>query len=301
MNERPIYLTTTGGHTLLGFYHQPISPAGPAVALAAGGWLGTSSDRNRALVRMARALADDGTPVVRFDYHGVGDSDGVAGKFDLRRPFVSDLSAAVEWLSANGHPSIVPIGICFGARTAMSVAASCPESIAGLVLISCPLHVRAGRVAEKIAGRLSFREMFRRALRFDPRQLTDPTVRRVVAKGVRAVWKTRVLGRGPVPNAARSTPQIDQDVMESIAALLPPAEVLFIYGPDEVDVTVEELRHRPDAVMPASAVRRVELCSVPIQGFARAVAYDQVLGHVTDHLRRVQASQLSGARDGGRP
>ena len=35
MNERPIYLTTTGGHTLLAFYHQPISPAGPAVALAA--------------------------------------------------------------------------------------------------------------------------------------------------------------------------------------------------------------------------------------------------------------------------
>jgi pimeloyl-ACP methyl ester carboxylesterase len=247
---------------------------------------------------MARTLAAEGLPVVRFDYHGVGDSDGIAEAFDLRRPFVSDLTPVVRRLTADDDHPVVPVGICFGARTAMAFAASCPQSIAGLVLVSCPLSVRRGSVAEKLAGRLTYGEMLRRAVRFDPRQLSDPTVRRAVTKGLRAVWRARIMGRGPVAESMRSSPHVDPEVVEAIAALPPSADVLFVYGPDEVDPTVDQLQSQPDAVLPAAATRRVAVCSVPIQGFARAAAYDEVLAHVVDLVRGLRGSDGRGVSDG---
>lgn len=59
-----------------------------------GGASITGIDRNRLYVRLARKLAARGFYVLRFDYHGVGESMGKA-QYDLEEPFVTDLDGAI--------------------------------------------------------------------------------------------------------------------------------------------------------------------------------------------------------------
>lgn len=109
---------------LFGLYHEPESgrPAGTAVLVCPP--YGQEAIRSHRLFRvLADRLARGGTPVLRFDYFGTGDSPGddVDGEFDGWR---QDVCAAHEELRRRaGGRRIVWLGARLGATLAALAAA----------------------------------------------------------------------------------------------------------------------------------------------------------------------------------
>ena len=137
--DEPVFFTS-GPETLLGFHSRPRGPIGSndrrtGVLLLSGGWLSSSTGRNRTLVTLARALASRSLHAFRFDYHGVADSSGTLSKFDLNSPFSEDALAATECLRSRGIDSVVLVGACFGGQTLLKAARRI-EGLEGVVLIA---------------------------------------------------------------------------------------------------------------------------------------------------------------------
>ncbi len=80
---------------------------------------------HRVLCELARDLAEAGTAVLRFDYHGTGDSPG---DFDAYGPdaWLADAAAARAWLRAR-YPGLEPalLGFRFGATLATRLPSPC--------------------------------------------------------------------------------------------------------------------------------------------------------------------------------
>ncbi|CCQ72976.1 hydrolase 1, exosortase A system-associated [Magnetospira sp. QH-2] len=121
------------GETLVGVLHQPAAPGNRGVVVVVGGpqyRIGT----HRQYVLLARELAAQGIPVLRFDLRGMGDSTGdFPGFEDLN----VDIRAAVDCLQAQA-PSVndvVLLGLCDGASASAFYGAT-DSRIGGLVLIN---------------------------------------------------------------------------------------------------------------------------------------------------------------------
>lgn len=138
-NERPVFFEGDG-EMLFGIFSEPTGDAkGIAViAVPGGGWI-PSTHRNGMWVRLARALAADGYHMLRFDWHGVGESSGYLEHYELSEPFTGDIAAAVEFLVAQGIDRIVLVGTCFGGRTVNASTAHVTNLI-GLAMFSAPLR-----------------------------------------------------------------------------------------------------------------------------------------------------------------
>ncbi|MEO7385660.1 MAG: hydrolase 1, exosortase A system-associated, partial [Gammaproteobacteria bacterium] len=73
-SERVVTFTCEGD-TLIGILHEALVPATRGVLIVVGGpqyRIGS----HRQFVLLARDLARQGIPILRFDYRGMGDSDG---------------------------------------------------------------------------------------------------------------------------------------------------------------------------------------------------------------------------------
>ena len=79
----------------------------------------------RPLVRLAEALADQGFPVLRFDYHGTGSSAGDDRDPDRLTAWVGSIHAAIDRL--HGLSGCSAVGL-FGARLGASLAVLAAES-----------------------------------------------------------------------------------------------------------------------------------------------------------------------------
>lgn len=136
--EEPVFLPG-GRETIFGIVTRPTrEAAGVGVILLPGGGFPISIGVNRLLVRLSRVLASDGFHVLRFDYHGTGESSGTVERFRLDSPFRDDVFAASQRLKEEGIERFVLVGWCFGARTAMACVDQMGD-VAGLALISAPL------------------------------------------------------------------------------------------------------------------------------------------------------------------
>ena len=132
---------------------------GPAVFLLPG-----DSARNRVNVLrdVARRVAAEGRPVMRFDYpgHGFSPTDGTPTRKDLI-PIVVE---AMDWFrSLTDQEEIAVAGTCLGARAAVLLAAADPR-VTTAVSVGCPVRkrkpvkpkVRAGLAAvDAIGGRVA--------------------------------------------------------------------------------------------------------------------------------------------------
>lgn len=89
---------------------------------------------HRQFLLLARDLAAAGYPVLRFDYRGIGDSDGTFEGFEA---VDADLRSAIDGLTAAapGLEGIVLWGLCDGASAAAFYAAG-DERVSGLVLVN---------------------------------------------------------------------------------------------------------------------------------------------------------------------
>lgn len=90
---------------------------------------------NAVVRRTAQRLRERGHPTVRFNFRGVGGSDGVHHGGDGE---VADLSAVVDWCQARfDQTPILLVGYSFGAATILRAAPR--ADILGILLIAPPL------------------------------------------------------------------------------------------------------------------------------------------------------------------
>ncbi|MET0323527.1 MAG: hydrolase 1, exosortase A system-associated [Duganella sp.] len=144
------------GQWLVGVLHAPDHPLPRGVLVITGGPQYRAGS-HRQFVLLARHLAARGIAVMRFDYRGMGDSDGAIRTFEQ---VADDVRAAV-----NHFLGALPVlrelvlwGLCDGA-TAAAFHAAGDRRIAGLVLLNPWVRTEAG------AARATLRHYYWRRLR----------------------------------------------------------------------------------------------------------------------------------------
>lgn len=137
VQERMVVFPTTGGAILEGLYHKGEKGDQPGMVIAAPHpRMGGSMD-SPVVAEIAFASARDQRPTMRFNYRGVGASQGPLSGGDTTEE-VEDFRAALEELRATtGSRLMVAAGYSFGARVALSVALSDVE-VAAAILVAPP-------------------------------------------------------------------------------------------------------------------------------------------------------------------
>jgi len=131
--ERAVVFTC-GGSRLVGIVHGThADAAGTGVLIVVGGPQYRVGS-HRQFVLMARSLAASGYPVMRFDYRGMGDSEG---EFRGFKHVADDVRAAIEAFTV-AVPSLSRVvlwGLCDGA-SAVAMQGMADPRLAGMVLVN---------------------------------------------------------------------------------------------------------------------------------------------------------------------
>ena len=130
-----------GGSSLIGMLHGcPGSPQRGMIIVVGGPQYRIGSHRQFLL--LARAVAAAGYPVLRFDYRGLGDSDGEFRGFEH---IGDDIRAAIDALLANqpGVEDVVLWGLCDAASSILFYAHS-DSRVSGIALLNPWVRTEAG-------------------------------------------------------------------------------------------------------------------------------------------------------------
>ncbi|MGI4876942.1 MAG: bifunctional alpha/beta hydrolase/OsmC family protein [Janthinobacterium lividum] len=136
MPTRPFDFANAAGNRLSGRLELP---AGPPHAWALLAHCFTCGKDNLAAVRIARRLAGAGIGVLRFDFTGLGQSEGdfAASNFSLN---VADLIAASAAMTAANMPPTLLIGHSLGGAAVLAAAGALPDILA-VATIAAPFDV----------------------------------------------------------------------------------------------------------------------------------------------------------------
>ena len=151
------------GHALAGRLELP---AGPPRAFAIFAHCFTCSKDVHAATRVSRALAERGFGVLRFDFTGLGNSEGDFGNTSFSSN-VADLVAAADWLADHHAAPRLLVGHSLGGAAVLAAAERLDDvaAVATIGAPSDPAHVRHlfadatcdierhGRADVRIAGR----------------------------------------------------------------------------------------------------------------------------------------------------
>ena len=165
VSERPVTFACAG-ETLLGMLHLPAAPASRGVLVVVGGPQYRVGS-HRQFVLLARHLAEQGIPVMRFDYRGMGDSSGEAVDFEAIGP---DIEAAVDtfFQHAPGLAEVAIWGLCDAASAALFYAHRDPR-VSGLTLLNPWVRTEAGEAKAYLKhyylGRLMNPNLWRKIVR----------------------------------------------------------------------------------------------------------------------------------------
>jgi uncharacterized OsmC-like protein/alpha/beta superfamily hydrolase len=113
-------------------------PAGPPLAYALFAHCFTCSKDVLAASRIAAALTEAGFAVLRFDFTGLGQSDGECANTNFSSN-TADIVAAADWLRANHRAPQLLIGHSLGGAAVIAVAGSIAE-VRAVATIGAPAH-----------------------------------------------------------------------------------------------------------------------------------------------------------------
>lgn len=141
MRSEPVRFTNQGGHLLEARLDLPV--AGEPLAYAIFAHCFTCTKNLKAVGRITSALAERGIATLRFDFTGLGESEGEFATTDFGTD-VADLVSAARHLEERSRVPEVLIGHSLGG-TAVLAAARQLDSVAAVATIgapSSPAHVR---------------------------------------------------------------------------------------------------------------------------------------------------------------
>ena len=140
MQNEKVTFENEEGQALSGLLASPETPP-KAYALFAHCF--TCSKNLKAATNIARALADSGIAVLRFDFTGLGQSEGDFADTNFSSN-VSDLLAAVQFLAENYAAPEILVGHSLGGTAVLQAAADVPSAVAVATIgsPSDPEHVR---------------------------------------------------------------------------------------------------------------------------------------------------------------
>ncbi len=164
MHTRRITFNNPAGHKLSALLDQPVDDEPIAYALFAHCF--TCSKDYKGVARVSRALAVEGVAVLRFDFTGLGDSEGDFADTTFSSN-VSDLVAAAEYMDRELEAPKILIGHSLGGAAVLQAAALIPsatavatiaapsstDQLAGMIRSSSAEIESAGEAEVKIAGR----------------------------------------------------------------------------------------------------------------------------------------------------
>ena len=142
--ERLVFFPS-GKASLAGILGVPMQPNGRTVLIPWGAGAFPSSARNRVRTRLARHLNDQGFHSFRFDYPGVGESDGEYRRGSVRFPYVDEVTDAYLWLQTQGLDRVSIVANCLGAWSSLIAAPRIP-TLEALALLNPPVSQDHGQI-----------------------------------------------------------------------------------------------------------------------------------------------------------
>ena len=141
MPSQKVVFENQTGHVLSGILDVP---AEPTLAYALFAHCFTCSKNLKAAANIARALNDSGIAVLRFDFTGLGQSEGEFADTNFSSN-VADLIAAVEYMGRELQAPSILVGHSLGGTAVLQAAASVDSAVAVATIGSPsePVHVAA--------------------------------------------------------------------------------------------------------------------------------------------------------------
>ena len=264
--------------SLSGVLTVPANPNGRTVLLPWGGGTFPSSGANQFRARLARGLASHGFHSFRFDYLGVGESEGTYRVPDLAAPNCSEILAAAAWLRSRSLDCPIVVGNCFGAWSALlAVSAGLEVEAVGL------MHPPVGRDHRDV---LEPRQWWMdHAKRVTLAKLRSPVHRAAYRALVRrSVVKVtgKVLRRG-------QRGRLTQTFSGALEVLLDSSKpVLLIYGEDDKhgpDIEAELGRGLASKFERAGELARIVVVPGRLAGATSFAAQERILEEILGWLR----------------
>jgi len=192
--------------SLVGILHLPEKAAKSGVLIVVGGPQYRVGS-HRQFVLLARFLAGHGAAVMRFDYRGMGDSDGDARSFE---DIYQDISAAIDVFMENtpGLEQVVLWGLCDAASAIIFYAAQ-DSRVGGLVLLNPWVRTEAGEaqayVKSYYLNRLLSRSFWEKVLKGDFNLVES--IKSLVLMILKVFLKKSSDSEQPVENCALPLPE----------------------------------------------------------------------------------------------
>lgn len=134
MPSRRLHFDNGRGHQLAAILDEPVGRPARAHALFAHCF--TCSKDLKAIHRISRALSDEGIAVLRFDFTGLGQSEGEFAESTFSAN-VADLVAAAEFMERELEAPAILIGHSLGGAAVLRARASIP-SVRAVATIAAP-------------------------------------------------------------------------------------------------------------------------------------------------------------------
>ncbi len=157
MHQTPVTFKNRKGMRLVGILETPVNtPSHDVAVLLLSPGVKMRLGPEGLYRRLSERLIQLGIPVLRFDFHGLGDSEGVLTE-ELLKDFynhievgryVDDTLDAMDWMQANhGTKRFILSGLCGGAITGL-LAGARDKRVAGLLALGITPSL-ASRAADK--------------------------------------------------------------------------------------------------------------------------------------------------------
>lgn len=146
MSTQVVNFTNAEGHELSGRLELPATGRPKAYALFAHCF--TCGKQIKAAVHISRRLASHGIATLRFDFTGIGESEGEFAHTTFSSN-IADIVAAADFMRLRWQPPRLVIGHSLGGAAVLQAARDIPEAVA-VCTIAAP--AQAGHVRKLIAG-----------------------------------------------------------------------------------------------------------------------------------------------------
>lgn len=147
--------------------------------------LGGGTLHNKVVYHTMKALSSVGLPVLRFNFRGVGLSEG---NFDHGRGELEDARAALDWLDANLKRPILLAGFSFGSFIGLQAACG-DERVNGIIALGVPYLAEGRSYTYEFLEQCTQPKLFLCGAedQFGPRKAVEPILQRA-ADPKKMVW-----------------------------------------------------------------------------------------------------------------